>query len=192
MFVLGVTGPSGAGKGTVCGILKEFGFYHIDTDRLVPGVYPDAIPQLIEAFGEDVVKGGVVDKRALAAAAFSSEENTETLNRIIHPLVMNAVTKQIEAAKDLGFDRAAVDGAALHEAHAEEICDKMLCILAPKELRKQRVMERDNIGSDAADLRLSAQKPDDFYAKNTDAVIVNDNRDNLKAKLFQLIKEWVS
>lgn len=192
MFVLGVTGPSGAGKGTVCGILKEFGFYHIDTDRLVPGVYPDAIPQLIEAFGEDVVKGGVVDKRALAAAAFSSEENTETLNRIIHPLVMNAVTKQIEAAKDLGFDRVAVDGAALHEAHAEEICDKMLCILAPKELRKQRVMERDNIGSDAADLRLSAQKPDDFYAKNTDAVIVNDNRDNLKAKLFQLIKEWVS
>lgn len=192
MFVLGVTGPSGAGKGTVCGILKEFGFYHIDTDRLVPGVYPDAIPQLIEAFGEDVVKGGVVDKRALAAAAFSSEENTETLNRIIHPLVMNAVAKQIEAAKDLGFDRVAVDGAALHEAHAEEICDKMLCILAPKELRKQRVMERDNIGSDAADLRLSAQKPDEFYAKNTDAVIVNDNRDNLKSKLFQLIKEWVS
>ena len=192
MFVLGVTGPSGAGKGTVCGILKEFGFYHIDTDRLVPGVYPDAIPQLIEAFGEDVVKGGVVDKRALAAAAFSSEENTETLNRIIHPLVMNAVAKQIEAAKDLGFDRVAVDGAALHEAHAEEICDKMLCILAPKELRKQRVMERDNISSDAADLRLSAQKPDEFYAKNTDAVIVNDNRDNLKSKLFQLIKEWVS
>lgn len=192
MFVLGVTGPSGAGKGTVCGILKEFGFYHIDTDRLVPGVYPDAIPQLIEAFGEDVVKGGVVDKRALAAAAFSSEENTETLNRIIHPLVMNAVAKQIESAKDLGFDRVAVDGAALHEAHAEEICDKMLCILAPKELRKQRVMERDNIGSDAADLRLSAQKPDEFYAKNTDAVIVNDNRDNLKSKLFQLIKEWVS
>lgn len=192
MFVLGVTGPSGAGKGTVCGILKEFGFYHIDTDRLVPGVYPDAIPQLIEAFGEDVVKGGVVDKRALAAAAFSSEENTETLNRIIHPLVMNAVAKQIESAKDLGFDRVAVDGAALHEAHAEEICDKMLCILAPKELRKQRVMERDNIGSDAADLRLSAQKPDEFYAKSTDAVIVNDNRDNLKSKLFQLIKEWVS
>lgn len=192
MFVLGVTGPSGAGKGTVCGILKEFGFYHIDTDRLVPGIYPDAIPQLIEAFGEDVVKGGVVDKRALAAAAFSSEENTETLNRIIHPLVMNAVAKQIESAKDLGFDRVAVDGAALHEAHAEEICDKMLCILAPKELRKQRVMERDNIGSDAADLRLSAQKPDEFYAKNTDAVIVNDNRDNLKSKLFQLIKEWVS
>ena len=192
MFVLGVTGPSGAGKGTVCGILKEFGFYHIDTDRLVPGVYPDAIPQLIEAFGEDVVKSGVVDKRALAAAAFSSEENTETLNRIIHPLVMSAVAKQIEAAKDLGFDRVAVDGAALHEAHAEEICDKMLCILAPKELRKQRVMERDNIGSDAADLRLSAQKSDEFYAKNTDAVIVNDNRDNLKSKLFQLIKEWVS
>ena len=192
MFVLGVTGPSGAGKGTVCGILKEFGFYHIDTDRLVPGVYPEAIPQLVEAFGGGVVTDGIVDKRALAAAAFSSEENTETLNRIIHPLVMNAVAKQIEAAKNLGFDRVAVDGAALHEAHAEEICDKMLCILAPKELRKQRVMERDNIGSDAADLRLSAQKPDEFYAKNTDAVIVNDNRDNLKSKLFQLIKEWVS
>ncbi|MBQ5820330.1 MAG: dephospho-CoA kinase [Clostridia bacterium] len=192
MFVLGVTGPSGAGKGTVCGILKDFGFYHIDTDRLVPGVYPEAIPQLIEAFGVDVVKDGSVDKRALAAAAFSSEENTEKLNQIIHPLVMRAVAQQIETAKELGFDRVTVDGAALHEAHAETICDRMLCVLAPRNLRKQRVMERDSISSDAADLRLSAQKPDDFYTNNTDAVIINDDRDNLKSKLFQLIKEWVS
>ncbi len=191
MFVLGVTGPSGAGKGTACDILKEHGFYHIDTDRLVPDLYPKALPYLVDAFGPQIAEDGAVNRKALAKAAFSSREATKLLNSILHPLVMEKVSELIQEAESNGYFGATVDGAALHEANAETVCDKMICILAPKETRLRRVISRDGISEDAAELRFQAQKSDEFYSAGTDAVIVNRTVEQLKYDLLSVIKEWI-
>jgi dephospho-CoA kinase len=190
MFVLGVTGPSGAGKGTACALLKELGFYHIDTDRLVPQVYPIAAEKLVAAFGPEVLRDGMVDRKVLAQRAFASPESTMRLNSIMHPLVMKRVSDLICSAEAEGYFGVAVDGAALHEAHAETICDKILCILSPRETRLERVVRRDGIPLQSASLRFSAQKSDAYYAENSDAVIENRTLEQLKEELFQKIKEW--
>lgn len=190
MFVLGVTGPSGAGKGTACKILEEYGFYHIDTDRLVGSVYPRALPLLKEAFGPAVEENGAVNRAALAKAAFADAKSTEVLNSIMHPLIMEEVSKRIQQAEKDGFSAVTVDGAALHEAHAETVCDRMLCILAPRELRAERIICRDSLSEEAANLRLNAQKEDGYYANNTDAVVVNRTLEQLRKELLSLIKEW--
>ena len=190
MFVLGVTGPSGAGKSTVCKILENYGFFHIDTDRLAPAVYPVAIPKLTETFGPRVAENGTVNRKELAKAAFASPEATAKLNGIMHPLIMDEVSRLIENAAKDGYRRVAVDGAGLHEAHAERICDKMICILAPRSDRKDRILTRDNISEQAADLRMNAQKDDSYYSANTDAVLVNLSVAQIEEKLKQLIKEW--
>ena len=190
MFVLGITGPSGAGKGTASRILEDLGFYHIDTDRLVPGLYPKALPTLVRAFGPQIEENGQINKKALARAAFSSPEATEKLNSIIHPLVMHEVTELIRWAAQNGYNAATVDGAALHEAHAETVCDKIICILADKNERLNRVMKRDSIPVETANLRFQAQKSDDYYAKKSDAVIINGTIDQLQRDLFAIIKEW--
>ena len=190
MFVLGVTGPTGAGKGTACAYLAERGFFHIDTDRLVPSVYPQALPELIEAFGPQIASNGTVDRKELAKAAFSSLENTEKLNRIMHPRIMAEVARQIESAAKSGFTRVAVDGAALYEAKAEETCDKILCILAPKEERRMRIVTRDRISEDRADLRIEAQKSDEYYTSKADGVIINQSKEELKTDLDHILKEW--
>ena len=190
MFILGVTGPSGAGKGTACQFLKELGFYHIDTDRLVPGLYPKALPDLVRHFGPQIEENGTVNKKELASAAFSSREATNTLNSILHPLVMEEVSNLIQRAKQDGFCGVAVDGAALLEANGDAICDKILCILSPATVRAKRVAQRDNIDENAILQRFHAQKSDEFYVNNSDAVIVNDTPDQLKKDLLNLIKEW--
>lgn len=190
MFVLGVTGPSGAGKGTACEILEEYGFYHIDTDRLAGSVYPRALPLLKEAFGPTVEQDGEVNRSALAKAAFANAKSTEMLNSIMHPLIMEEVSKRIQLAEMEGFSAVTVDGAALHEAHAETVCDRMLCILAPRELRAERIIRRDFLSEEAANLRLNAQKEDSYYANNTDAVLVNRTVEQLRNELLSLIKEW--
>lgn len=190
MFILGVTGPSGAGKGTACEILKEYGFYHIDTDRLVPEVYPQGLSELISAFGPQIFENGVVNKKELAKAAFSSPEATEKLNSILHPLVMNRVSELIEKAKKDGFSGVAVDGAALHEAHAQDICDKILCILAPRSVRLERITRRDSIPESAAEFRFDAQKTDEYYKNNSDAVIENRTVTQLKNDLINLLEVW--
>ncbi len=190
MFVLGITGPSGAGKGTACEILKEYGYYHIDTDRLVPEIYPDALAELKEAFGDQIEENGVVNKKELAKAAFSSPEATNRLNSILHPLVMNKVSELIKNAETDGFRGVTVDGAALHEAHAETICDKILCIISPKDERLDRVIRRDSITKEAAVMRFEAQKSDEYYTNNSDAVIENRTLEQLKRELITLLKEW--
>ena len=190
MFVLGITGPSGAGKGTACEILKELGFYHIDTDRLVPEIYPKALPELISAFGAQISENGTVNKKELAKAAFASKEATETLNSILHPLVMARVSELIKTANTEGFFGVTVDGAALHEAHAEEICDKILCIVAPRSDRLQRVIQRDHISEETANFRFDAQKTDEYYKNNSDAVIENCTVEQLKNDLVIIVEEW--
>ena len=190
MFVLGVTGPSGAGKGTVCEILKEHGYYHIDTDRLVPGVYPQALPELIAAFGPQVATDGNINKKVLAKVAFASPEATNKLNSILHPLIMKRVEELIHQAEREGFRAVAVDGAALLEAHGERVCDKILCVISPKRERLRRVIQRDSISEDLALNRFEAQKPDEYYTANSDAVIENRTLEQLKRELITLLKEW--
>ena len=191
MFVIGVTGPSGAGKGTVCAMLQSRGFYHIDCDRLVPSVYGQILPELSAAFGKRVIKNGAVDKKRLARAAFSSPENTEKLNRIVHPAVVRGIEREIQAADAAGYRGAAVDGAALFEAQAERLCDKVLCVLAPAEVRLQRILNRDKITADAAKLRMNAQKEDGYYSSRADAVIINQNAAETERQLETILKEWL-
>lgn len=189
MFVLGITGPSGAGKGTACKILESKGFYHIDTDCLVPDLYSVALPKLVEAFGPQIQENGIVNRKQLGAVAFSSSENTERLNSILHPLVMKKVSELISEAKRKGFTRVAVDGAALHEAHGETVCDEILCILAPRETRLERILARDGVTEELALLRLNAQKSDEYYRERSDRTIVNQNLVQLETDLNDYVKE---
>jgi dephospho-CoA kinase len=82
-MVIGITGPSGAGKGTVSKMLKARGFHHIDTDLLAREVIPETLPRLVETFGEILNEDGTLDRKALAKKAFSSAENTEKLNMLV-------------------------------------------------------------------------------------------------------------
>ena len=55
MFIIGVTGPSGAGKGTFSGILvQEYGFEHIDTDQIAKETVPEVLDQLVAYFGPQI------------------------------------------------------------------------------------------------------------------------------------------
>ena len=44
---------------------------------------------------------------------------------------------------------------------------------APTELRVRRIMERDNITEQYARLRISAQKPDEYYRSKCDYELTN-------------------
>ena len=55
-MIIGVTGPSGAGKGTVSSMLCSHGFIHIDTDIIARDVSQKLLPQLAEKFGKEILK----------------------------------------------------------------------------------------------------------------------------------------
>ena len=67
----------------------------------------------------------------------------------------------------------AVDAINLIESGLDRLCDRTIAVTAPTELRVRRIMARDNITEQYARLRISAQKPDEFYRGKCDLELNN-------------------
>ncbi|MBY8848265.1 dephospho-CoA kinase [Saccharothrix longispora] len=103
MLRVGLSGGIGSGKSTVAGRLAEHGAVVIDADRLArevvePGT--DGLREIVEAFGEDVVRDGALDRAALAARVFSDDAARATLNGITHPRIAARTAELIAAAPE--------------------------------------------------------------------------------------------
>lgn len=196
MLILGLTGKTGAGKSMVCELLKERGCYIIDGDKVAREILQQPSPvieMLCEAFGKDVVKyNGEVDRRLLAARAFSSRTETEKLNAITHPAIREKILEEIEIAKIEEYEVCIVDAAALLECEIKNDCQFIAVVFAPADVRLKRIVERDNLSVTDAKRRMDAQKEDEFYLENADIIIINDgvmDFDNEFGKLWSFIEK---
>ena len=172
-YVLGLTGPTGAGKGVFADCARELGFKVIDCDRVARATVKKGSPALEAlkgAFGTEILKeSGELDRKKLAAIAFSSPEKTELLNKTVLPFIKEKVLKQIKGKLVL------LDAPTLFESGIDGVCDKTVAVLAPESIRKERIIARDGLTEGEAKTRISAGKPDEFYVKNADSVLKNDN-----------------
>ena len=134
------------------------------------------LTELQEAFGSDVIKQDKLDRKALAAIVFApdAKDKLELLNRITHKHVIAESAKRIEAAKQRGTRGAILDAPLLFEAGADALCTHTCAMIADREVRKARIMVRDNLSEDAANKRLDAQKPVAFYAEKADFLFENN------------------
>ncbi|MDF2686942.1 MAG: dephospho-CoA kinase [Clostridia bacterium] len=193
MFILGLTGQSGAGKGTVAKVLTEYGFLHIDTDKLSREVIPEALSDLVNEFGKEILnEDGSLNRQSLAERAFENNGKTEKLNIIMHKRIMQKVNDIIKSYENKGGKYVTVDGAALFEAGAEKICDKVLLVVSPWEVRLNRVLTRDKINEDQALNRFKRQKSVEYYKEKSDYIIENnenDNFDSINKKVYALLNE---
>lgn len=188
-FLLGLTGKTGAGKSTVSKYLKDKGAYVIDGDIVAREVLVDNVPllnKLSENFGNDILENGVLNRKKLAQKAFSTPENTALLNSIMHPAINEKIqTEANEAFKT--HDVVIVDAAAIIESGYADTCDKLIVVTAPEEIRKERIIKRDNISEKDAVIRINGQKSDNFYLSKADYVIKNYEPFELNEELQQLI-----
>lgn len=185
--VLGLTGQSGGGKSTVAKLLSDMGCTIIDADKVAKSVTENNkfCRQCLQiTFGNDIIKQDEsLDRRLLAERAFLSRKNTQKLNDITHPFILNEVLAQIKSATAQTDKPIIYDAPVLFESNSDLFCDKTLSVLSPENLRIERIMKRDGISKEQARLRISAQHDDDFYIKKSDLVIYNENSvEHLKSK----------
>ncbi|HNX14853.1 MAG TPA: dephospho-CoA kinase [Oscillospiraceae bacterium] len=157
--IIGVTGPSGAGKGLFCAYLAEFGCTVIDCDKIAHSVTKKGSPclaELVKAFGVEILtKDGRLNRRKLALIAFSDPIKTELLNQITHPAILKIIDNKIQKAKST----VALDAPLLVEGRLDQICDVVAVIDADEQTRIDRITARDHLTREAAVTRLKAKKP---------------------------------
>ena len=196
MTVIGLTGPSGSGKGKIAEILSEYGVQHINADSVYHNLLIPPSPcldELVDNFGYGILNaGGQLDRRALAAIVFGDENmhKLEKLNSITHKYVCARIRQIIRYFDSINCKACVIDAPLLLESGLQNDCNFVISVLADKELRAQRIASRDNISLEDASLRINSQKPDSFYVNGGDVVIYNNgDEDNLRASLIGIFKE---
>ncbi len=172
-IVIGLTGPTGAGKSTVAAALEHAGCKIIDADRIAREVVvqPECLAQLTAEYGTDIVQpDGGLNRRLLAQRAFSTPQKSVRLNEITHPIILKEILRQIEQER-FGTAKAVImDAPLLFESGADQYCAKTIAVIAPAEKRLARVMNRDSISAEQAKARMGAQQPDSYYLDRADYV----------------------
>ncbi len=172
--VVGLTGKTGSGKSSVCEILREKGAAIIDGDKVARELTTkdkQLLNCLKDSFGNDIVKGGKLNRRLLASRAFKNRESVDRLNRIMHPRITEYIMEELTRLRSRGFSVAVIDAAALIESKISEKCDVIAVTYAPQEERLLRIIKRDNITQEEALVRIRAQREDEFYNSRADYII---------------------
>lgn len=182
-FVVGLTGPTGAGKSSVTPVAEELGFKVINCDAVARNATQkgsDGLLAVVDAFGQEVLnQDGTLNRAALAQLAFATPEKTELLNKTLLPYIVKLINAEINTELVL------LDAPTLFESGADGICDEIIVIVADQKTRKARIMERDGIDEDMALLRINAGKDDNFYCERTNNIIYNDCEQSVLNLKFQ-------
>lgn len=177
MKIIGLTGLTGAGKSTVAQKLMAYGCYHIDADKVAREVInnnENVKNKLKKRFGNDVINAdGTTNRPLLASRAFADKESTNALNEITHPAVIEEIKSIIKDMEEVGYRGIIIDAIALFESGLDSLCDFNVTVIAPKEIRLERIMKRDNITEEKALERINAQKDESFFTSRADFVLWN-------------------
>lgn len=166
----------------------------MDADAIARTVTEKGSPvlsALADTFGKDILfPDGSLDRRALAAVAFSSKENTEKLNAVTHPAILARIRR---ALADATGDAVVLDAPLLFETGLDALCDHTVAIVADEAVRLARITARDGISEEAAKKRMAVQPDTAFYAARAD-ILLHNNGDRspamLAADLLAQIGRW--
>ncbi|GGN23275.1 dephospho-CoA kinase [Lentzea pudingi] len=175
MLRVGLTGGIGSGKSTIARLLVENGAVVIDADKLAREVLEpgsDGLAEVVKAFGEDVLQAdGSLDRAALAAKAFASEEARQTLNGITHPRI-GALTGQrmAEAPEDAIVVH---DIPLLVERDMAAVYHLVIVVFADSATRLERLVTSRGMDRQDAEKRIAAQATDEQRAAVADVWLDN-------------------
>lgn len=181
MKIIGLTGPSGAGKGTVAALFAGYGIPSIDTDQAYHALLLPPSPclnALVLEFGKDILDDtGNLDRKRLSRLVFSSDANAVTrrsrLNQITHSYIIRECADRLSALHQKGYPAVILDAPLLVEAGLDRECDAVIAVIAEPNLRLERLCSRDHLTPGNALARIAAQPNDSFYRSHAKYCITN-------------------
>jgi len=173
MLKVGLTGSISVGKSFVVSVFRDLGCTTFDADKIAHTVMEpgrEAFDDIVREFGRVVLGAdGAIDRAKLGAIVFADSERRSLLNEIVHPRVIveqNRLLAEAERADPHGI--AIVDAALMIESGGYKRFDKLIVVFCSRETQIERLMKRNNIAREEAELRVAAQMSSDEKRRYAD------------------------
>jgi dephospho-CoA kinase len=146
-MIVGITGGIGSGKSLVAKIIcasDDTAYYHADKEaKLLMNTSPSLKENIIAVFGEKSYQDNTLDRKYISSLVFKEPKLLKSLNSIVHPAVKEHFRNFIASQKENTL--IIYENAILFETNGDLICNIIISVNAPEEIRVKRVMERDNV-----------------------------------------------
>lgn len=178
MITIAITGGIGAGKSTVTDHIISRGFTVIDADRMsreMTGPGGKAMPYIMEHFGPDFINAdGSLNRGAMRDLVFQAPKYKKILEEGTTKVVLEDIEKIRKEKEAAGEKALFFDIPLLFETYQEDRYDQVWVVTADYEVRRDRVMKRDNIDPQIIDLIMDSQSDEDVKVSKADAVLYNN------------------
>lgn len=188
MKIIGITGGVGAGKSRVLEILKnEYGACIIKADEVAHKIMEPgnaAYEEIVKRFGEIFLnEDKTIDRAKMADIIFNDKDVLTQINEITHPLVWNAIKKEID---ECSSSIAAVE-AALLEKECDDIYDELWYVYTLRENRIQRLCESRGYSREKSESIMSNQPSDEIFRESCSRIIDNNGTEEELSRQIALI-----
>jgi dephospho-CoA kinase len=171
MLVIGLTGGIGMGKSAAAERLAQQGIPVFNADLCVHRLYEGKAVEAIEAAFPGVARDGKVDRKLLSEKIAGSSARLQQLEKIVHPMVIDAEIDFLIAQENKGAKLAVLEIPLLFETGAERRVDVTIAMTAPAEVQRSRVLARAGMSADKLEHLLARQLPDAERRKRADFVV---------------------
>lgn len=190
MIKIAITGGIGSGKSFVCRLLEDMciPIYSADNEaKRLTASDAGIRERLVSLLGEEVYKGGVLNKPLLASYLFSHQAHVLQVNSIIHPRVREDFAAWAKLRN--GYEIVGMESAILYESGFQDMVDVVIMVYAPETLRIRRVMARDGASEEQIRARMAAQMNDEEKLRLADFTVVNDGMQPLMPQLNRIVEQ---
>ena len=184
--IVGLTGGIGSGKTTIANQFKSLGvpIYIADDEAKKLMNNGSVLEKIKKTFGEEFVDDNILNREKLAQIVFSNTEKLKQLNQIVHPEVKKHFLKWLNKHKNHPY--VIKEAAILFESGSYKDCDFIITVIAPLEMRIQRILKRDNTTREAILNRIKNQWNDEEKVSKSDFVIQNEDVNEALKKTYEI------
>ena len=193
MKVIGLTGGIGSGKSSVLEIFKKIGISTYSADESAKKLISSdkkIIYSIKQLFGEDIYYENELNSKLVSKIVFKDKEKLKSLNSIIHPAVAKDFDNFCFKHRDESY--IVKEAAIIFETKSENLFNKIIYVKAPKEIRIDRVMHRDNLSRDDVLNRIQNQINETSIIDKCDFIIDNINFTELEKKVLEIHNTLIS
>jgi len=187
-MIVGLTGGIGSGKTTVAALFSKLGVpvYNSDIEaKKIMHISKEVKQAIVKLLGKESYIDEKLNKKYISDKVFNNKRLLNQLNEIVHPAVKRHFLNWV---KQQNAPYVIQETALIFENNTQSNYYKIILVKASKDIRLQRVMDRDGVSKEAVESRIKNQLEDDFKEKLSDYTIEYSHLNKTQSRVEQLHK----